>query len=306
MRFDVTILGSNSATPLYGRHHTAQILNCNEILSLIDCGEGTQLQLQRYGFKVNRIKYIFISHLHGDHYLGLVGLLSSMHLNGRKDDLYVFGPVGLKEIIDIQLHHSETFLRYNLIFKPTNPEQEEQLLQDTNFAVSSFPLSHRINCTGFLFKEKQRLPRINKEVIDSLNIPTAYYPLLKKGIDYTDDKGTTYRASELTWPAPLPRSYAFCSDTARTPNYWPYIQQANLLYHEATFLHEMLDRAVETYHTTALQAAEIAKAVGAKKLLIGHFSARYKDLQSLLLESKTVFNNTELAIEGETFEVPVA
>jgi len=303
MRFETTILGSNSATPLYGRNHTAQILNCNDVLSLVDCGEGTQLQLQRYGFKVNRIKYIFISHLHGDHYLGLVGLISSMHLNGRKDDLYIFGPLGLKEIIDIQLHYAETTLRYNLIFQATDPEQAGEILADTNFVVQSFPLSHRINCTGFLFTEKQRLAKINKEAVESLDIPTMYYPLLKQGIDYTDSAGRIYKAVELTLPAARPRSYAFCSDTINTPSYWPYIKDVDMLYHEATFLHDMVDRAVETFHTTALQAAEIAQAVGAKKLLIGHFSARYKDLLPLLQESKSIFENTWLAIEGQTFEV---
>lgn len=303
MRFEVTILGSNSATPLYGRHHTAQVLNCNDVLSLIDCGEGTQLQLQRYNFKANRIKYIFISHLHGDHYLGLVGLISSMHLNGRKEDLYVFGPSGLKEIIDLQLHYSETQLRYNLVFHATKADEAKQLLADSNFEVTSFPISHRIPCTGYVFKEKQRLPRINKETIEGLDIPIAYYPLIKKGIDYTDPSGKIYKASELTIPAALPKSYAFCSDTIYTNSYWPYIKDVDLLYHEATFLHEMVDRAVETFHTTALQAAKIANEVNAKKLLIGHFSARYKDLQPLLDESKTLFANTALAIEGQTFEI---
>lgn len=303
MRFEVTILGSNSATPLYGRHHTAQVLNCNDVLSLIDCGEGTQLQLQRYNFKANRIKYIFISHLHGDHYLGLVGLISSMHLNGRKEDLYIFGPPGLKEIIDLQLHYSETQLRYNLLFHATKADEAKQLLADSNFEVTSFPISHRIPCTGYIFKEKQRLPRINKELIEGLDIPIAYYPLIKKGIDYTDPSGNVYKANELTIPAAIPKSYAFCSDTIYTESYWPYIRNVSLLYHEATFLHEMVDRAAETFHTTALQAAEIAKGVNAKRLLIGHFSARYKDLQPLLDESKTLFPNTELAIEGQTFEI---
>ncbi|WP_134088753.1 ribonuclease Z [Olivibacter sp. XZL3] len=303
MRFEVTILGSNSATPLFGRHHTAQILNCNEVISLIDCGEGTQLQLQRYGFKVNRIKYVFISHLHGDHYLGLVGLISSMHLNGRKEDLHVFGPEGLKEIIDLQLRYSDTYLRYNLIVNVTNPQTAETILSDSNFEVMTFPLSHRISCTGFLFREKQRLPRINKEAIAALDIPTRYYPLLKRGMDYTDREGKVFPASDLTTPAPAPRSYAFCSDTVNIKTYWPYIKAVDLLYHEATFLHEMLTRAEETFHTTALQAAEIANAVEAKKLLIGHFSARYKDLQPLLKESRSVFANTDLAIEGETFEI---
>lgn len=304
MRFEVTILGSNSATPLYGRNQTAQVLNCNDVLSLIDCGEGTQLQLQRFSFKANRIKHIFISHLHGDHYLGLVGLISSMHLNGRKEDLYVFGPAGLKEIIDLQLRYSETCLRYQLIFYATNPLNAEQILDDNNLEVATFPLYHRIPCTGFLFKEKQRLPRINKDVVEQLAIPNTYYSLLKKGIDYIDATGKVFKAEELTVPADVPRSYAFCSDTISTDSYWQYIEGVNMLYHEATFLHDMLLRATETFHTTALQAAQIALNVSAKKLLIGHFSARYKDLLPLLQESKSIFYNTELAIEGKTFEIP--
>jgi len=303
MRFEVTILGSNSATPLFGRNQTAQILNCNETLCLIDCGEGTQLQLQRYGIKANRIRYIFISHLHGDHYLGLVGLLSSMHLNGRKDELFLFGPEGLKEIIDIQLRYSETVLRYPLNFQPTNPDVAEVICSDSNLEVESFPLSHRIPCTGFLFKEKQRLPKINKEAVEALGIPKNYYPLIKKGIDYTAPDGKLYQAKALTLPAAVPRSYAFCSDTIYTPSYWPYIQHVDLLYHEATFLHDMLDRAMETFHTTALQAAEVAIAVNAKKLLIGHFSVRYRELEPLLVESQAVFPNTALALEGKTFLV---
>ncbi|QNL47796.1 ribonuclease Z [Olivibacter sp. SDN3] len=303
MRFEVTILGSNSATPLYGRNQTAQVLNCNDVLSLIDCGEGTQLQLQRFSFKANRIKYIFISHLHGDHYLGLVGLISSMHLNGRKEDLYVFGPAGLKEIIDLQLRYSETSLRYKLIFYPTNPTLSEQILEDNNLEVISFPLSHRIPCTGFLFKERQRLPRINKDVVEPLAIPNAYYSLLKKGIDYIDATGKVYKADQLTIPADAPRSYAFCSDTICTDSYWQYIADVDMLYHEATFLQDMVLRATETFHTTALQAAQTALNVGAKKLIIGHFSARYKDLLPMLQESKSVFDNTELAIEGKTFEI---
>lgn len=303
MKFEVTILGSNSATPLYGRNHTAQVLNCNETLSLIDCGEGTQLQLQRYGFKINRIKHVFVSHLHGDHYLGLIGLISSMHLNGRNEELHIFGPRGLQEIINMQLQYSETSLRYQLVFKETNPEKEETILSDNNFEVKSFPLTHRISCTGFLFREKPRLPRINKDMIERLNIPNAYFSLLKRGIDYKDVEGNVYKASDLTLPPLAPRAYAFCSDTVYTQDYWSSIQGVDTLYHEATFLHEMLDRAIDTFHTTALQAAEIAIAVGANKLLIGHFSARYKDLQPLLQESRAIFAHTQLAVEGQTFEI---
>ena len=282
MKFDVLILGSSSATPIYGRHPTAQLINVNEQLYLVDCGEGTQVQLIKYGIRSNRIKQIFISHLHGDHYLGLIGLISSMHLVGRKDELHIYGPPGLKEIIDLHFFHSQTELRYPLHIHMTQDEGKSVVFENENLRVSTFPLNHRIACTGFRFDEKKRLPTIDKEKVAAIGIPAPHLPLIKRGHDYTAPDGTVYRWQDLTVAAPPPRSYAYCSDTVRTSDYLPFIQQVDLLYHEATFLHEMLDRAVATYHTTALQAAEIAVEVGAKKLLIGHYSARYRDWQRLL------------------------
>lgn len=303
MRFELTVLGSNSATPLYGRHQTAQVLNHNEILYLIDCGEGTQMQLKRYGFKANRIKYIFISHLHGDHYLGLVGLISSMHLNGRKDDLHVYGNAVLKEIIDIQLKASETFLCYELVFHPIETQNEKEILENEFIRVSIFALNHRIPCLGFRFIEKPRLPKIDIEKVEALAIPKSYYGRLKKGIDFIDQEGNIHHAKDLTYPSPLARSYVFCSDTAPIASYLPFIQHADLLYHEATFLHDMVDRARDTYHTTALEAGQIASKVGAKRLIIGHFSARYKDLMPIFEECRTAFEHVKLAIEGETYVI---
>lgn len=303
MRFDVLILGSSSATPIYGRHPTAQLINVNEQLYLVDCGEGTQVQLIKYGVKSNRIKHIFISHLHGDHYLGLIGLISSMHLVGRKDELHIYGPPGLKEIIDLHFFYSQTELRYTLNIHTTQDESEGMIFENDNLRVSTFPLNHRIACTGFRFDEKKRLPAIDRDKVAALGIPTDYLPLIKRGQDYTAPDGRVYRWQELTIAPDPPRSYAYCSDTVRTPGYLPYIQQVDLLYHEATFLHEMLERAVATYHTTALQAGEIAADVGAKKLLIGHYSARYKDLKPLLHESKSVFQATQLALEGNWYPI---
>jgi len=303
MRFDVLILGSSSATPIYGRHPTAQLINVNEQLYLVDCGEGTQVQLIKYGVKSNRIKHIFISHLHGDHYLGLIGLVSSMHLVGRKDELHVYGPPGLKEIIDLHFLHSQTELRYPLHIHTTQDETNDVVFENENLQVSTFPLNHRIACTGFRFDEKKRLPAIDREKVASIGIPTVLLPSIKRGQDYTAPDGTVHRWQTLTIAPPPSRSYAYCSDTVRTSGYLPYIQQVDLLYHEATFLHEMLDRAMATYHTTALQAAEIAVEVGAKKLLIGHYSARYKDLKPLLDESKTVFDATQLALEGKWYPI---
>lgn len=303
MKFEVTILGSNSATPAYGRNQTSQIININDKLYLVDCGEGTQLQLLRYGIKGSRIKGIFISHLHGDHYLGLVGLISSMHLNGRTEELIIFGPPPLKKIIDIHLKYSDTRLRYPLIFSGTRHTEAEEIYRSESFTVSSFPLNHRVPCTGFMFREVPPLPKLNMDEVTRLNIPTELLSGIKHGDDYIDAKGERHPCSVLTHPPRAARSYAYCSDTLATGSYHPFIKGADLLYHEATFLHEMLERATETYHTTALQAGEIAKLCEVKKMLIGHFSARYRVLDELLAESQSVFGNTELAIEGRCFSV---
>lgn len=303
MKFEVLILGSSSATPIYGRHPTAQLININEQLYLLDCGEGTQVQLMKYGIKSNRIKHIFISHLHGDHYLGLIGLISSMHLVGRKEELHIYGPPPLQEIIGLHFKHSQTVLRYPFHFHPTQDEAFASVFENENLTVSSFPLDHRIACTGFRFDEKKRLPMINREKTAALEIPNAYLPLIKRGHDYTAPDSTVYRWQDLTIAPPCPRSYAYCSDTVKTPDYLPFIQQVDLLYHEATFLHELLDRAVETFHTTALQAGEIAAAAHAKKLLIGHYSARYKELKPLLEECRTLFPETQLALEGNWYSI---
>jgi len=303
MTFELTILGSNSATPAYGRNQTSQILNINEKLYLIDCGEGTQHQLLKYNIKSSRIKYIFISHLHGDHYLGLIGLISSMHLIGRREELTLFGPPELKEIIDIHLLYSDTKLRYPLIFHPVQSSQEQVILENDDVIVRSFPLDHRISCTGFRFDERARLAKINIEAVKAQGVPMECLPVLKQGNDCVSDDGKVYKSEEFTYPPPLTRSYAFCSDTLDSGSYHDSIRGVNLLYHEATFLNDLLLRAAETYHTTALQAGVIAKSVLAKKLLIGHFSARYRSLEPLLNESRSVFQNSFLAMEGITFPI---
>ena len=303
MRFDVTILGSSSATPIYNRNPSSQLLNINDRYFLIDCGEGTQIQLLRNGIKAQRIEHIFISHLHGDHYLGLIGLLSSLHLNGRTKPMNLYGPPELKEILDIQFEYSQTQLRYPLIFKPTQVNHSEKILENNDVIVETFVLDHRIPCTGFKFSQKKRSRKIIKEVFDELKIPIDLIPELKKGASYTDKRGRVYSADELTTEAPQPKTYAYCSDTICSWTYLDFIKGADTLYHEATFMHDMLDRANETFHTTSLQAGQIAVKAGVKQLLLGHFSARYRDLEPLLEECKTVFKNTKLATEGQTFEI---
>lgn len=303
LRFEVLILGNSSATPMFERHPTSQVINYNEQLFLIDCGEGTQMQLSRYGIKSNRIDHIFISHLHGDHYLGLVGLVSSMHLVGRKADLHIYGPAPLQEILELHFKYSETVIRYNIIFHVTNPDREEVIYETRMLTVRSFPLIHRISCTGFRFDEGKRAATLKADLVERYNIPKVYFAALKKGIDYVDPQGKVFKAEELTLPPPASRSYAYCSDTVRHPIYLSSIQGVDLLYHESTFLHDMVDRAKETFHTTSLEAAEIAKEVGAKKLLLGHYSARYRTLQPLLDEARTIFPETELSVEGKWFLV---
>ncbi len=303
MKFEVTILGSASATPVYNRNPTAQLLNCNEHHYLIDCGEGTQQQLIKYGFKASKIDYIFISHLHGDHFFGLVGLLSSLHLNGRNKPLHLFAPAALKEIIDLQFLHSDTHLRYPINFHSINPAKSEVILKNNDVVVETIILNHRIPCTGFKFTEKKRLRKLVVEKLEEDEIPVAYYPMLKRGVDFELPDGRKINYLDYTVDSAQPKVYCYCSDTMYDERYFPQIKDADTLYHEATFLHDMLERAIETHHTTAQQAAEIATKVNAKKLLIGHFSSRYKTLESLLEEAKNGFNDTQLAIEGKTFEI---
>ncbi|MFI5219292.1 MAG: ribonuclease Z [Bacteroidia bacterium] len=303
MKFEVTVLGSSSATPIYNRHPTAQVLNVRERFFLIDCGEGTQMQLVKYKIRYQRISHIFISHLHGDHYLGLMGLLSTMHLQGRTTELHLYGQQELMDILELQLRLSNTILRYNLIFHPVRHYTNNVIFEDEDLQVKSIVMNHRIPCTGFLFREKPKPRKLLMNKIQQYNIPFVFFNGIKNGEDYEDDFGTIIKNEELTIPSLLPRSYAFCSDTMYDENIINEVRNVDLLYHETTFLHDMIDRATATYHTTSLQAAELAKKAEVKKLLIGHFSARYKNLEPLLIEAKTVFANTELALEGNKFEV---
>lgn len=301
MKFEVTILGSSSATPVFNRNPSAQLLNCNEKYYLIDCGEGTQQQLAKYNLKAARIDHIFISHLHGDHYFGLIGLLSSLHLNGRLKPMQIFGPRPLLEILEIQFKYSDTTLRYPIEFFPIEADQSIQIFENNDLIVKTIILNHRIPTTGFIFQQKKRQRKLIKEKTDQ--VPMAYYTTLKKGIDVELPNGDILRSEDYTTPADAPRCYAYCSDTLFDESYFATIKDCDTLYHEATFMHDLLDRAKETHHTTALQAAEVAKISGAKKLLIGHFSSRYKTLQMLLEEAQSVFENTELAVEGRTFQL---
>jgi len=301
--FNLTILGSSSATPTSDRNPTAQLLNHGEKLFLIDCGEGTQVSLRRMHIHFQRIRHIFISHLHGDHFYGLIGLISSMHLLGRTKPLHVYGPPMLKEILDLQLLASLTTLLYPLEFHPTQAEKPEVIFEDEHISVSSFPMLHRIPTTGFLFREKPYERRIRKDVIGLLKIPVHLIPKIKAGNDYSAPDGTVYPNQSITLESPLPRSYAFCSDTAYFEEIIEVVKGATMLYHETTFMNNREANASEKFHSTTGQAATIALKAGVNKLLIGHYSARYDDLQPLLAEARAVFPETELAVDGCTFDI---
>lgn len=303
-KFEVLILGSASAAPTLKRNQTSQLLNVNEQLFLIDCGEGTQLRLRDHKVKFQRINHIFISHLHGDHYLGLVGLLQTMHLLGRTTELTVYGPAPLKEIIDVHLKHSKTTLRYTLHFKQTDHLVSEEILSTDLLTVKTIPLEHKIPCTGFLFKEKTKQRRINVDAIAKYRVPKYTLNKIKNGGDFIDEVNKiAITNKELTLPPLKPRSYAFCSDTRFSEKIIPLIGGVDLLYHEATFMNSEVDRAADTYHSTAAQAASIACKSRVNKLLIGHFSNRYPKLDNLLYEAKTIFENTELALENLSFKI---
>ncbi len=303
MKFEVTILGSSSATPIFHRNPTSQILNINEKNLMIDCGEGTQQQMLRFGIKYHKIDHIFISHLHGDHFFGLIGLISSMHLNGRIKPLYLFAPMELKEILDLQFKHSGTIIKFPLEFFATQANTAETILETNDFSVETIILNHRIPCTGFKFKQKLKLRKIVKEKVNLLEVPADFYPLLKRGIDFVDKDGSVHKAEDLTSDPDIPRSYAYCSDTVADGSYFNQLKDVDTLYHESTFMNDMVDRAKETFHTTSLEAAQIAKEMNVTKLLIGHFSARYRDLTPLLLEARSVFEETYIANEGETYMI---
>lgn len=301
MKFEVTILGNSSASPSVDRHPSAQVLNHNEKLFLIDCGEGTQHRMMLYGVKLHRVDHIFITHLHGDHYFGLIGLLSSMNLTGRTKPLYLYAPEPLKQILDVQIAVGTADFGFITYFHALRYGEKGIIFENDELSCETVPLYHRVPCMGFLFKEKPKPRKINKEKVEALKIPKEYLHLIKAGIDFQDKKGILYRAHDLTSdPDPL-RSYAYCSDTQYSKKYFDQIKNVSLLYHESTFTKEYEARATETMHSTAEQAAKVAKAVNAKKLLIGHFSTRYKLLEPLLEEAKSVYPNTEIAKEGQTF-----
>jgi len=301
-RFAVTVLGNNAALPAQGRHPTSQVLHYHDRNYLLDCGEGSQLQMQLFRIKTGRIGHAFITHLHGDHFFGLIGLITSMHLHRRTAQLRVFGPEGLEEIVRVQLKHSQTELNYPIVFIPVDTAVYQKIGEDSYLEFFSVPVQHRVPCCGFLFREKPQKPKFRKAELEKHGVRGAAVQALIRGEDFTDTNGLVVPNDTFSIPQP-PRSYAFLGDTIFHQPVIERVRNVDTLYHESTFLDADSERAAERFHSTAAQAATIAKEANVKKLLLGHFSAKYKSTDLFESEAKTVFENTVATEEGKTYAV---
>lgn len=303
MNFEVTILGSNSALPTSERNPSAQILRVSERIFLIDCGEGTQLQMRKYKVNFTHINHIFISHLHGDHVFGLMGLISTLGLLNRKGDLHIYAHRELEELLRPHLDFFCADMTYQVIFHHLNSKERQLILDDKHITVESFPLSHRIPTCGFIFKEKLKLPNIRKEAIQEFDLSISDIVRIKNGETLYDYDGHPVERSRLVVEAPKPRSYAYCSDTRFYPKMVEHIKGVTLLYHEATFTEELKKLAQSSKHSTARQAATIASQAGAERLIIGHFSSRFRDISLFENEARQVFENTIAVRDGDRYEI---
>ncbi len=297
----LTILGCNSGVPRENSQTTSQIIEIGNSLFLIDCGEGTQNQIRKQKIKFSRIKQVFISHLHGDHFFGLIGLISSFRLLGRTSNLDIYGPKGIKEIITLQLKYSQSWTNYQITFHELSSLESELIYENDFIRVFTIPLKHRIYTNGFLFKEKKGLRKINIDMVNKYNISTSDFENLKKGKDLILDDGNIINNELITLPPSRPMSYAFCSDTSYHEDLVDIITGVDVLYHESTFLNIHQELAKLTKHSTASDAAKIAKKSKIKNLILGHFSARYRDKKDFLNEAKVHFENVELAEDGKIF-----
>jgi len=300
--FSVTILGSSSAAPTSRRHTTSQLVNFYHRYYLIDCGEGTQMQLRKKRLKISKINHILISHLHGDHFFGLVGLISSLNLFGRTKELHIYSDPRIKEVIDLQLEISETELQFEIVYHPLNFLNKELIFEDKKLEIYSFPLDHRVPTCGFLFKEKQTLPNIKKEVIKKYKPGIEEIKEIRVGGDLKLKSGSIPN-NELIVPAPPPRSYAFCSDTKYTPDIHKYFEEVELLYAECTFMKDMQKIAEDKFHMTTSDVSQLAKESKTKSLIVGHFSARYKDLSDFEKELQELHPNSKLVNDLEEYHV---
>lgn len=298
----LTILGCYSATPKINTNPTAQVLEIKNHTFLIDCGEGTQVELRRNKIKFSRVKHIFISHLHGDHCFGLAGLISTFNLLTREADLHIYAPKGLKEVITMQMKLSNSWTNYQLIFNELTSTSSELIYEDDKVEVHTIPLDHRIYTNGFLFKEKLGERKLDMNAILNANIDMAYYRKLKQGGDVPDNRGKMIENSILTKDPKPSKSYAFCSDTAYSESIIPIIKEVDVLYHESTFIEKNEALAKPTKHSTAKQAARIAEKANVGKLILGHYSTRYDGLNEFKAEAEVIFPNVELSRDGKTFE----
>lgn len=299
--FQVTILGNGSAVPTAWQNPTAQMLRYNQHRFLIDCGEGTQMQMIKYQVSYKNLSHIFISHLHGDHYFGLIGLISTLHLYGRENPLHIYGPEQLEQVIQMQLKVSDTKLKFPLLFHSL-PEAGI-IYEDKGLEITCFPLNHRIPTWGFLFREKLKERNLRKDFVARYEPGVEQMHRIKQGADFVLPDGTVLRNTDITHDPPAPRSYAYCSDTAYDESLVKYVRKVDLLYHEATFDDDMADKAAEKYHSTARQAAQLAAKAGVGKLLLGHYSARFSVPDHLLQEAREVFPRTVLSRQGETYQL---
>ena len=298
----LTILGCYAATPRTITNPTSQVLEIRNRMFLIDCGEGTQVQLRKNRLKFSKINHIFISHLHGDHFYGLVGLISTFMLLNRQTDLHVYGPKGVKEIILLQLRYCNSFTGYNLYFHELASKESEIVYEDEKVLVKTIPLKHRIYTNGFLFQEKIGDRKLNVDAVQKYKIDTCYLQKIKNGSDIKLDDGTIILNAEITFDPIQPKSYAFCSDTMYDESIIPIIQNCDVLYHETTFLESEADKAEKTMHSTAKEAATIAVKANVKQLILGHYSTRYENLDLFKQEAETIFPNIQLADDGRVFE----
>ena len=298
----LSILGCYSATPRIIAHTTSQILETRGHLFLIDCGEGTQVEIRRHKIKFNLIKHVFISHLHGDHYFGLVGLISTFRLLTRETDLHIYGPKGLKDVITLQMKLADSWTNFKLIFHELNSKSSELIFEDEKVSVHTIPLNHRIYTNGFLFKEKAFERKLNLNKVEDLNIDKAYYRKLKQGDDVVNDQGLLISNESVTFQGHQPKSYAFCSDTAYKEDIIPIINGVDVLYHESTFLESHAHLCEKTKHSTAKQAATIALKANVKQLILGHYSTRYGGLEGFKTEASSIFKEVLLANDGKIFD----
>lgn len=301
--FRLYILGCGSALPTLRHYATSQVIELRGKQFMIDCGEGTQLQLRRSKINFNKIQAVFISHIHGDHCFGLIGMISTFGLQGRTAPLHVYSPKELEQMLTDQVLLFCPHLSFEVVFHAVDPQVQKVVFEDNSLTVETIPLEHRMPCCGYLFREKNTLPHIRRDMIDYLEIPVSQINNIKMGADWTREDGTVVPNSELVTPADPPRSYAYCSDTRYISTLHERLKNVDLLYHESTYGEDNLNRAETYWHSTARQAALVARDAGAKRLLLGHYSSRYQDENVLLEEARAVFKNTYLTDENDVFDI---